>query len=1075
MRVPIHRSWLGLWLMLCAGASQQPAVATTVAVMDFATPSNDVGLAWARLGIPDLLTVELSSRGWEVLDRESIDQVLQEQSLTDAIQAGHLVGAKYVITGKTTSPAPGQITIEAVLANVESLESGKSTGRTGQYPEDVGKLIQQIAEEMTRTGDVASAPIAASRVAWIPRPETVISFNRGLAAFSAGYPEIAVPWFIISYRMEPKFALARAWEVHAYEAMGFKDLAQCAREKHGEKLTGPSSAVPEKTKFVALSRPLLAPADAWSTEQVNEIMQAFSDGLMKVSRVSLINPEAIEHAIREQDFQLGGFFAGGTTARYGQWRMPDGILQSRFERRNNDVLIQLWIDAPTAANVAPHETEAVAPDALPRELIRMIGQLLSTWQAASAAAASAAGPKAVPMTEADLADMSEPYRPLARALHQLRQREGFEEWRALAEAYNQIGIWLMAGAAVDQAIAHIDLDAPDADRVLLHAWADFKVMTERGCQPMYMATPGSIFGLQSNLLARFPYSACATAMRFENGWQAWRKQQFAEAEDWMRNALAGLTSGRSTDEDEAILAAKYLLADSLNRGGKPEEALPIFRELNECMMQHPHGDDSLPSTLMVDENRRFACGERCKLSVVGHIRNAVAGRKSNRNNHPPKTKLRAAAFYNPDGRCEGRLTKETVMPAMNALVEAWQTVGPFEICGTSDLNIALNWLCQMAEMIGEEERREWFPNLVRAYLHCMKVKSAWDPEKFVPADVVPHVGHLWLFYCMAGLRQDGLAFLDLFLEPDVAPTTAFDALMQADSQFAATDLVIDELEPRLARLAGRLPGGERDVPGNLWAQLAEQHALAGDWAGATIALKKGFASAKPPRPGGETARIMINRAAGRPGEDLHAAVKAECAEWSLLPWIPRWWQWYNEGCRASADGKYDLAVACYQVVLRYLDAPQEMDPTLRIEPSPDGPPHAQQGDAWDSYWISDLGNRRNSAKFRMALAFLALHKPEPAAILLREVALDVGQDQAEFYLEFRSDGHSLMDIHMGVIASTLLHSLHLLNEIQWADMPVLDRAAVARQCIAAGRELQHANLQKEARIFYDAKDRLLSR
>ena len=49
------------------------ASAAAVAVMDFATSAKDATLEWARMGVPDLLGVELAAHGWEVLDRESIE------------------------------------------------------------------------------------------------------------------------------------------------------------------------------------------------------------------------------------------------------------------------------------------------------------------------------------------------------------------------------------------------------------------------------------------------------------------------------------------------------------------------------------------------------------------------------------------------------------------------------------------------------------------------------------------------------------------------------------------------------------------------------------------------------------------------------------------------------------------------------------------------------------------------------------------------------------------------------------------------------------------------------------------
>ena len=110
-------------MLLCGAMSLHRAEAAAVAVMDFTTPTNDATLAWARLGVPDLLGVELAMRGWEVVDRESLEHVIREASLSDDIQEGHLVGAEYVVSGHVSSPEPGQLLIEGTLTKVEGLET----------------------------------------------------------------------------------------------------------------------------------------------------------------------------------------------------------------------------------------------------------------------------------------------------------------------------------------------------------------------------------------------------------------------------------------------------------------------------------------------------------------------------------------------------------------------------------------------------------------------------------------------------------------------------------------------------------------------------------------------------------------------------------------------------------------------------------------------------------------------------------------------------------------------------------------------------------------------------------------
>lgn len=1064
--------WLGVWLLLCAGALPREAPAVSVAVMPFTVPPDNPALDWARQGIPDLLTAELSARGWEVVDREILERVLQEQELDDNIRAGQLVGANYILTGKVTSPEPGQIQIQTVLANVESLDSGKMSVQGGKQPEDVGRIIRKIAEELAPMAEVKPPSTAVSPRTWIPRPETIICFHRGLAAFADGYPEIAVPWFIMAYRMEPKFAPARTWEVQTYETMGFDSLAQCARENHGEKLAGPCPTDSQPAKSIVLARPLLVPTEARNVEQLGEIMRAFSAGLVNGEDIRFIDSDAMAHAIREQDVQLGGFFTGETAARYGRWRIPDGVLRSRFENQGSNVLIQLWLDAPETVKGGIYEAETVSCAELSGELSSMTARLMAKCGDPSATKTARSAPEVRPMEETGLADLSEFYRPLAQALHQLRQHEGFEEWLALAEAFNAVDCWHLEGTAVDQAIGHIDLNAENAAATLLFAQKHFTATVAPYQRPIRAATPELILGLESNLLARFPDSIFATVVRYENGWQAWRKQRFAEAEGWMRQALAGLQCGRSADEDEAIMAAKYILADSLSRDKRPDEALPFFRELNDYMLRHLEASDSLPSTLSVESNQRIVCRERCMLPVRGHVRNAVQGRKSGGGGKSSKTRFPVAEFFNPDGRCEGTLTKDTCLPALNALVDAWQTTGPFQVCGKSDLNILWQWLYQMAKLIDEEERREWFPKLVVAFLRRQHVQSGLEPEKFSPEDVVPQAGDIWEFYCIAELRQDGIAFIDRFLEKDVAPEIAFRALAQTDSPFDSLKMERGDLELRLARLVERLPNGQRDVPGSLWAQLAASQLRAQDWPRATESMKKGFFSREPATPGDEAARILIRSALRQRTEDPVVAIKTSCGEWGVLPWVPRWWQWYNEGIWAADEGEHAIAISCFQVLLRYLEAPQEMDPTITLKNLSDGKPILVQGPDMDTNWFDEQSDRRISTQFRLALSLLAQNQPDQAAKYLREIALETKPGKIRFLHETHLHSCSYNTVDLGAIASSLLHCLHLLNEIQFNDEPVLDRNVVFGRCQVSARELNSLQYKTGAHIIYETAKRL---
>jgi len=1036
--------------------------------MDFATPTNDAALAWARLGVPDLLGVELAAFDWEVLDRESIGLVTRELSLTDDIQAGHLLGAEYVVSGRVSIPEPGRLLIEGSLTKVEGLETVRSVSQTGAYPKELGEVIQTLAGELTAaTGSrIVRTPDRAEE--WIPKPEALIFFYRGLSAYSAGYPEAAATWFISASRMDKKFVAAVAWEIRAFEAAGFPDMAERVRVEKGHSLPELNKSEDAETHALTLARPLLMPAKVWTAEQTREIMNVLSTGLSQHKDVSLINPEAMERAIREQDTQLSGLFSSATTARYGRWRIPDGILKCRIERKGDSVNIQLRIDALATAGSVVREEKNVAMAKLVKTLPRLLDQLLTRWGAEGIAdVAQEVHPGTVPIPETALEGLSKQYRSLGPALNRLRQTRGFEEWKAVADAFRQIDYGPMGGLAIDRAIEHIDLDAADADLVLHHMWRWLYGAGLRPKPPVRYASPAILAGLETNLLTRFPNSICAGALWYEQGRIAWRDKRYGAAAACMEKALAVLVLGRADYEDRIILAAKYVRADSLGHQGLAEEAYQAFRAVQEQIQQHPTETSFLPVGVYINNNRRFAGGGGNSLALEALVEDAI--RKYASMDFSVQTPLERLAVY---ARTHSISIDEAghdfVAPALNTLIEAWQTSGPLEVEGQSDLNLVRFWLPILGKVASEPERREWFPKFLDAYLRRVGLVSAGTFEQAALSELVPHVGTLWPFFEAVQLRQEGLDFIDRFLNSSEPPDLAFRALSQIG-------LEVEEWTSRLAQLSARLPGGERDIPGVLWMRLASQCLDDQDWTGAWTAMRKSFVSAKPASPGDETARLLIHQAANQRSENLHDVVKAECGELGLLPWIPRWWQWYNTGKMALEEGEYMLAAECFQVVLRFLSAPQEMDPTLSIEPaSRFCVEHLRQGEDRDTGWIREQVSRRNSARFHLAVCFLELNEPDQAAILLREVALEVGQDRSHLFREIYENRSSYFSVHLGVLSSTLLHSLHLLNDIQWAGMPVLDRAEVAQQCLEAGRELKRARFGKEAHFFFNAAKRLKS-
>jgi tetratricopeptide (TPR) repeat protein len=1065
------RKWIRRWVLLCGVGTLPLAQAATVAIMDFETPAEDSTLAWARLGVPDLLMVEMADQGWGVLDRESIAQVMKDYSLAGDMKAGHLVGAEYVVSGKVSIPEPGRLMMEGVLSKVEGLVPVRSVVQTGAYPKEMSEIVQALAKDLAAAVPIQSALPPDRAETSVLKPEALIFFYQGLSAYSSGHPEVAAAWFISANRMDPHFVAAMAWEIRALESAGFMDMAERSRSEHGRQWTELQKTEGAGVRTLALACPLLTPVQAWLPEQTREILSALSVELSRHKDVSLVNPEAMERAIREQDHQLSGFFARAGTSRYGRWRIPDGILQCRIERDGDIAQIRLGIDTLSTGGSQVVEEARVPLVELSESLSRLLQRILARWETEMTSdAGREVQTVAASLPAESMRDMSEQYRSLPPALHRLRQADGYVEWKAVADAFGQIGYFALEGLAVDRAIEAIPLDDPDGDLMMYRVWYELYWEWPWPSKTLRYTTPALITGLEMHLLNRFPDSICTGAIWYKKGRMAWEAQRLEEAADCMEKALKPLRAADQTDIGLGmIVSALYIQADSLGRLGSTAEALRLFREAQQQVQQHPEGIlFHLDQVVLHDDRQWYFRNGVPRVDLTSLLEKEIRQHELAEGVHSTLGE-RLDSYYQQyksgSLRIEPAL-REFIVPALNTLIEAWKMDESIRLAGDSDMNLAYNWLNLMAQVVSVEERREWFPAFLEAYLHRVGVESAGTFAQTEPLALLPHVRMLWRLFDKVGLRPEGLEFIDRFISADVSTDIAMQVLVQIE-------LEREELGPRLVKLAERMPDGERGILGALWMQLALRHARGQDWANAEAAMSKGLASSQPASPGAETASILIRRVMARPSEDPHAAVQAECAALGLLPWIPRWGQWYNQGVWAAAEGQDDMAIACFQVVLRYLAAPQKMDPTLSIEPATATcVAHLRQGRDMDLAWFSAMISRRNSAKFRLALSYLGVHRLDQAAALLREVALEVGQDRVGLIHQALPD--SSYGVHLGVLASTMLHSLHLLNEIHGTEMPELERTDVIKRSESAGRELLSRNLNREAQYFFSAAERLKS-
>lgn len=159
----------------------------TVAVLDFTglMIGEDGNSGYLGKAISAMLVTELTGRqGMRVIDRQELQSILQEQSLSlsgrvnesDAIDVGRIVGAQYVIKGQATSVANMlRMDMQAVdVETTEVLEVQKLTGATG----DLLELVVRIADLFASRLDLAP-PSSRPDVQSIPVGAT-IEFSRGV-------------------------------------------------------------------------------------------------------------------------------------------------------------------------------------------------------------------------------------------------------------------------------------------------------------------------------------------------------------------------------------------------------------------------------------------------------------------------------------------------------------------------------------------------------------------------------------------------------------------------------------------------------------------------------------------------------------------------------------------------------------------------------------------------------------------------------------------------------------------------------------------------------------------------------
>ena len=201
--IPYLKAVLYLAVAVCLTAASvpagtpvtsQPTSTFTVAVLDFETSSTanpDMGKQ-----IAEALTAELSAEdGFTLVDRSSLSRTLQEHALSltgltkpdDAVQIGHLAGAKLLVTGKVFVLDKSIYVTAKIIGTETSLVDGVlvKDGEDASIGTLVTKLSAKLAEHIRTKGPRLTAvtesvdpiPALKARLAGRKLPKIAISLD----------------------------------------------------------------------------------------------------------------------------------------------------------------------------------------------------------------------------------------------------------------------------------------------------------------------------------------------------------------------------------------------------------------------------------------------------------------------------------------------------------------------------------------------------------------------------------------------------------------------------------------------------------------------------------------------------------------------------------------------------------------------------------------------------------------------------------------------------------------------------------------------------------------------------------
>ncbi|MGQ0563345.1 MAG: CsgG/HfaB family protein [Gemmatimonadota bacterium] len=168
--------------------------------------------------LADMITTELGKKpSIRVIDRVQIQDMLTKQKLLvsgrvsdeDAMRAGKLLGAQYIVSGSATFVGP-TVRLDMRITEAETSRILRSFKQSGKQ-DDLLSIVDQLAADFTK--DLKLPSKAALAKAETPVP-AILSYSRGLDFEKRGKTEQAARMYEKSLQLSPDYedaqkALAR--------------------------------------------------------------------------------------------------------------------------------------------------------------------------------------------------------------------------------------------------------------------------------------------------------------------------------------------------------------------------------------------------------------------------------------------------------------------------------------------------------------------------------------------------------------------------------------------------------------------------------------------------------------------------------------------------------------------------------------------------------------------------------------------------------------------------------------------------------------------------------------------------